>query len=79
MLENQKAISGVQDEKLEGIYRQFQSSSSENEQKLENIRKTMDDRLAYITKENTIQMNMMRETVDEKLPERPTKIGRAHV
>ena len=67
MLENQKAISGVQDEKLEGIYRQFQSSSSENEQKLENIRKTMDDRLAYITKENTIQMNMMRETVDEKL------------
>lgn len=67
MMENQKALSAVQDEKLKAIYRQFQLSSQENEQKLENIRKTMDQRLANITSENAAQMEKIRETVDEKL------------
>lgn len=57
---NQKAGS-------ENIENRLKTFSSENEQKLENIRMTMERRLSEIKTENTTSLEEMRKTVDEKL------------
>ena len=46
---------------------QFAHTSMQNEQKLENIRKTMENSLRSLTEDNNKQLEMMRNTVDEKL------------
>lgn len=54
-------------ETLDFVSRRFRDYSMMNEQKLENIRMTMEQRLAALTEDNSIQLEKMRATVDEKL------------
>lgn len=64
---NQRQSSEVQDKRLAALNRQFSEVSMQNEQKLENIRKTMEARIAFLTSENNKHLDEMRHTVDEKL------------
>nr|WP_315022306.1 DNA recombination protein RmuC [uncultured Aminipila sp.] len=64
---NQKESAEAQDMRLAQLNRQFNDMAMLNEQKLENIRKTMETRLAALQEENKNQLDQMRNTVDEKL------------
>ncbi|WP_312353737.1 DNA recombination protein RmuC [Aminipila sp.] len=64
---NQKESAEAQDMRLAQLNRQFNDMAMLNEQKLENIRKTMETRLAALQEENNKQLERMRNTVDEKL------------
>ena len=64
---NQQSASAAQSEKLGHIEDRLKTFSLENEQKLENIRNTMEAKLADIRADNERQLNEMRRTVDEKL------------
>ena len=64
---NQQSASAAQSEKLGHIEDRLKTFSLENEQKLENIRNTMEAKLADIRTDNERQLNEMRRTVDEKL------------
>ena len=64
---NQQASSAAQSEKLTHIEDRFKTFSLENEQKLENIRRTMELKLAEIREDSNKQLAEMRMTVDEKL------------
>lgn len=63
----QKDSSEAQDKRLAELNRQFQSMAAQNEQKLENIRNTMEKRIAALQEDNSKQLDQMRQTVDEKL------------
>jgi len=65
--QNQQGFSASQSEKLSHIEDRLKTFSLENEQKLENIRRTVEQRLADIRTDNTKQLDEMRRTVDEKL------------
>ena len=45
----------------------FKTFESSNEQKMENMRTTIEKRLAYIQEDNNVKLEAMRKTVDEKL------------
>ena len=60
-------ISNAQNDKFEQIENRFNSFTLQNEQQMENLRKTVDFSLREIREENNIQLEKMRETVDEKL------------
>ncbi len=47
--------------------KQFLGLTRINEEKLENVRKTMEERLKSLQDDNTLKLEKMRETVDEKL------------
>lgn len=64
---NQQSASAAQSERLSQIEKRLQTSSLENEQKLENIRRAVELQLADIRDDNNKQLTRMRETVDEKL------------
>lgn len=64
---NQQASSAAQSEKLTHIEDRFKTFSLENEQKLENIRRTMELKLAEIREDSNKQLAEIRMTVDEKL------------
>ena len=64
---NQQTASAAQSEQLANIEKRLQTSSLENEQKLENIRRSMEIKLSDIRDDNNKQLAQMRETVDEKL------------
>ncbi|WP_330586665.1 DNA recombination protein RmuC [Aminipila terrae] len=64
---NQKESAEAQDMRLAQLNRQFNDMTMLNEHKLENIRKTMETRLAALQEENNRQLEKMRNTVDEKL------------
>jgi len=49
------------------VYKQFSEMTMQNEQKLENIRKTMESRISALTEDNNKQLEIIRNTVDEKL------------
>ena len=49
------------------VYKQFSEMTMQNEQKLENIRKTMESRITALTEDNNKQLEIIRNTVDEKL------------
>jgi len=49
------------------MYKQFSEMTMQNEQKLENIRKTMESRISALTEDNNKQLEIIRNTVDEKL------------
>ncbi len=49
------------------VNRQLTDMAMQNEQKLENIRKTMESRIALLAEDNNRQLEKMRQTVDEKL------------
>ena len=63
----QKASYENQDKRLAELKMQLSNMNMENEQKLENIRKTMESRIAALTEDNNKQLEQMRMTVDEKL------------
>lgn len=64
---NQKESAEAQDMRLAELSRKFGEMSLESEQKLENIRKTMETRIGALTEDNNRQLELMRNTVDEKL------------
>ncbi len=64
---NQQGFSATQSEKLDQLEGRLKTFSLENEQKLENIRRTMEQRLSDIREDNNKQLQEMRATVDEKL------------
>ncbi len=57
----------AQDRRLAELNTRFSSMAVENEQKLDNIRNTMESRIKAMTADNNVQLEKMRETVDEKL------------
>lgn len=60
-------ISGNQTAKMSQLEERIKTFSLENEQKLENIRHSVEKRLEYLQNDNNRQLEKMRETVDEKL------------
>ena len=64
---NQQSFSTTQSEKLSHFEDRLKTFSLENEQKLENIRRTMELKLDDIREDNNKQLDRMRATVDEKL------------
>lgn len=76
--ETQKLISEQQGERIKqlqssvsehliGVQTAMKNNAMENEQKLENIRKTMENNIATLRQENSKKLDEMRQTVDEKL------------
>ena len=60
-------INASQSQNMANLEKRFQTFSLENEQKLENIRKTVSTQLSYIQEDNNKKLDEMRQTVDEKL------------
>lgn len=56
-----------QSQNMQNLETRFQTFSLENEQKLDNIRKTVSTQLSYIQEDNNKKLDEMRQTVDEKL------------
>jgi DNA recombination protein RmuC len=65
--QNQRNMSTNQSEKLQQMEQRLKTFSMENEQKLENIRLTVEKRLTYLQEDNNRQLEKVRETVDDKL------------
>jgi len=64
---NQKHTADIQDKRLAELNRQFTLMAMQNEQKLEQMRQTMEKRLEVLREDNSKQLEEMRATVDEKL------------
>ncbi|MBR3972305.1 MAG: DNA recombination protein RmuC [Ruminococcus sp.] len=64
---NQQNASLSQNEKFTQLEERFKTFSLENEQKLDNIRGTVEKRLTYMQEDNNRKLDEMRKTVDEKL------------
>lgn len=64
---NQKTSAEAVDNRLKDLNTRFSAMAVENEQKLENIRLTMERKIAALTEDNNKQLEQMRRTVDEKL------------
>ena len=60
-------INASQSQNMANLENRFKTFSMENEQKLENIRKTVSTQLSYIQEDNNKKLDEMRKTVDEKL------------
>ncbi len=67
LVENQRSFSQHQTEKMTQLEERMKTFSIENEQKLENIRGSVEKRLQYLQNDNNRQLEEMRKTVDEKL------------
>jgi DNA recombination protein RmuC len=67
LVENQRSFSQNQSEKMTQLEDRLKTFSLENEQKLENIRLTMEKNLSRLQEDNNKQLEEMRKTVDEKL------------
>lgn len=65
--DSQRSAAQLQTDKMVQIEQRLKTFSLENEQKLENIRQSVEKQLVYIREENTRQIEEMRKTVDEKL------------
>ena len=63
----QQRSAEAQDKRLAELNRRFSNMAIENEQKLEHIRQTVEQRLTVLTEENSRHMEKMRATVDENL------------
>lgn len=64
---NQQSAAASQNDKMNALEERFKTFSLENEQKLDNIRQTVENRLAYMQDDNNRKLDEMRQTVDEKL------------
>ena len=64
---SQRDSAESQDKRLFELNNRFSQMAVENEQKLENIRTTMEKKIGDLTEDNSRQLEKMRETVDEKL------------
>lgn len=67
LAENQRNFSMNQSEKFSQLEDRLKTFSLENEQKLENIRQTVQNQLTQIQEDNNKQIDEMRKTVDKKL------------
>ena len=78
LLENQRSFSHTQYNQMNGLEERMKNFSMQNEQKLENIRQTVDKQLSEnretmekkldaLQKDNNRQLEEMRKTVDERL------------
>ncbi len=67
LTDNQKQTADIQDKRLAELNRQFHLMAMQNEQKLEQMRQTMEKRLEVLREDNSKQLEEMRATVDEKL------------
>lgn len=67
LAENQRNFSQNQSERFNQLEERLKTFSLENEQKLENIRQTVQKQLTHIQDDNNKQLDEMRETVDKKL------------
>ncbi|MGB9716570.1 MAG: DNA recombination protein RmuC [Thermodesulfovibrionales bacterium] len=61
------AIATLQKDQLETFSKQIINLTQTNEQKLEKMRETVEERLRLIQEDNTKKLDQMRETVDQKL------------
>lgn len=64
---NQQSFSASQTEKLLQLEQRLGTFSSDSQQKLEEIRRTVERRLEFIREENSQKLEQMRVTVDDKL------------
>ena len=64
---NQRDSAESQDKRLFELNNRFSQMAVENEQKLENIRATMEKKIGDLTEDTSRQLEKMRQTVDEKL------------
>lgn len=64
---NQKTSAEAVDNRLKDLNTRFSAMAVENEQKLENIRMSMERKISALTEDNNKQLEQMRQTVDEKL------------
>lgn len=64
---NQNAYAINQSKSLNQLEERLKTFSLENEQKLENIRRSVESRLNYIQEDNNKKLEEMRKTVDERL------------
>ena len=64
---NVARMSTSQKEQLDSFSRQLEALTKMNDQRLTNIRQTLEDQLKYLQEENSKKLEKMRETVDEKL------------
>jgi len=60
-------VKAARKETLQSMHQQFSERSMQNEQKLENIRNTMENSITNLTADNNKQLEIIRNTVDEKL------------
>jgi DNA recombination protein RmuC len=67
LAENMKYGAETQDRRLSELSRQFGAMSLENGQRLDQVRTTMETRLASLQEDNNRKLEQMRNTVDEKL------------
>ena len=65
--QNQRDSAENMDKRLFELNHRFSSMAVESEQKLENIRNTMEKKISDLTTDNNKQLEQMRHTVDEKL------------
>ena len=65
--DNQKTSAEAVDNRLKDLNTRFSAMAVENEQKLENIRMSMERKISALTEDNNKQLEQMRQTVDEKL------------
>ena len=65
--DNQNSAAMAQDKRLAELSTKFNDMTVQNEQRLENIRGTVETRLRALTEDNNKQLEEMRKTVDEKL------------
>ncbi len=65
--QNQRDSAENMDKRLFELNNRFSHLAVENEQKLENIRNTMEKKIGELTDDNNKQLELMRQTVDEKL------------
>lgn len=76
--QNQRESMDMQSRRLGELNKQFTGTSMDIEQRLENIRTSMEKRITAMTEENNRQLTEMRNTVDEKLQKTlEDRIGRS--
>ena len=64
---NQKAIGDMQSERLHGIETRFAELDTATKQSLDSMRRTLEEKVTDLQKQNNDQLEKMRATVDEKL------------
>ncbi len=66
-LQQLKEMAAMQNQQLEVFSRHVSQMASNNEQKLENMRQTIETRIAALQSDNNAKLEQMRATVDERL------------
>jgi len=67
LLQAQRGSAEIQDQRLKQLDERFRTFSMSNEQKLNQVRETVEKRLLSLQEDNNKKLESMRQTVDEKL------------